>query len=243
VLSQTAGAILGLNLELATIGAINGYGPDREREADEVGMAALVRAGYDPAEGPKAFQALRSESGARGTVETFFFGSPARLEERITSTTRLAATTYASRAAAADRIRNTQEFELRRGPVVRENAYEDIRMARFGLAERQLERVLTATPNDPIAHLYYGDLHRLRAQRAKSAADGAADARRAQERYARAVELDPAYADPWRQMGFLYFQQNDRARARTAFEKYIELKPGAPDAERIKEYLGELDRR
>ena len=242
VLSQTAGAILGLNLELATVGAISGYGLDLEREADEVGMAALVRAGYDPREAPKAFQTLHSESGERGPVEIFFFGSAARLQERVTNTTRLAGRTYAGAAAAPDRIRNTDEFELRRRPVVRENAYEDIRLGRFGLAAGQLDRVLAATPNDPVAHLYYGDLHRLRAQRAKSAGDSAADAQRARERYERAAELDPAYPDPWRQLGFLYFQQKDRARARTAFEKYIELKPDAPDARRIKEYLDELDR-
>src|SRR5512145_1682433 len=95
VLSQTASAILGLNLELATVGAITGYGRDLEREADEVGMAAVVRAGYDPREGPKAFQILQSESGERGTVETFFFGSAAQLQERVSNTTRLASTTYA----------------------------------------------------------------------------------------------------------------------------------------------------
>jgi predicted Zn-dependent protease len=240
VLSQTASAILGLNLELATVAAISGYGRDMEREADEVGMAALARAGYDPREAPKAFQILKSESGERGTVEIFFFGSAAPLQERITNTTRLATSTYAK--APPDRIHNSEEFELRRRPVVRENAYEDIRLGRFGLAARQLDRVLTATPDDPVAHLYYGDLYRLRAQRAKSAAEAGADAQRARERYQRAAELDPAYPDPWRQLGFLYFQQKDRAGARTAFEKYIELKPDAPDVRRIKEYLAELER-
>jgi predicted Zn-dependent protease len=241
VLSQTASAILGLNLELATVGAINGYGHDLEREADDVGMAALVRAGYDPREAPKGFQILKSESSERGTVETFFYGSAAQLQERITNTTRLVNTTYA-RLAADDRIRNTEDFDLRLRPVVRENAYEDIRLGRYGLAEGQLGRVLTAAPNDPVAHVYYGDLYRLRAQWAKNTADRAADAQRAQERYERASELDPTYPDPWRQLGYLYFQERDRERARTAFEKYIDLKPDAPDARRIREYLTELDR-
>src|SRR5262245_25392068 len=239
VLSQTASAILGLNLELATVGAMNGYGGDLEREADDLGMAAMVRAGYDPREGPKAFRI--PSSGERGTVETFYFGNATQLQERITNTTRLVKTTY-SRLAVNDRTRNTEDFDLRLRAVVRENAYEDIRLGRFALAEAQLGRVLLATPNDPVAHLYYGDLHRLRAQRTKNAADRTADAQRAQERYERAAALDPTYPDPWRQLGYLYFQQKDRGRARTAFEKYIELKPDAPDARRIKEYLTELDR-
>lgn len=242
VLSQTASAVLGLGLALATVAAINGYGRDLEREADEEGMASLVRAGYDPREAPKVFQLLMSESGDRGTVETFFFGSHPQLQERVATTTRLAGTTYAAAAAEPDRIRNTEDFERRTRTVVRENAYEDIRLGRFPLAQQQLDRVLALTPRDPVAHLYYGDLHRLRAQRAKSLDDKATDSQRALERYQRAAELDPAYPDPWRQLGYLYFQQKDRERARTAFEKYIALKPDAPDAGRIKEYLVELDR-
>ena len=205
-------------------------------------MASLVRAGYDPREAPKVFQVLMSESGDRGPVETFFFGSHPQLQERIATTTKLATTTYGAAAAEPDRILNTEDFDLRTRTVVRENAYEDIRLGRFPLAQRQLDRVLAVTPRDPVAHLHYGDLHRLKSQRAKSPDDRAADTKLALERYERAAELDPGYADPWRQLGFLYFQQKDRDRARAAFEKYIALKPDAPDARRIKEYLVELDR-
>jgi regulator of sirC expression with transglutaminase-like and TPR domain len=56
------------------------------------------------------------------------------------------------------------------------------------------------------------------------------------------VELDPALPEPHRQLGFLYYQQKDSARAREAFERYLALKPDAADARRIKEYLVELDR-
>jgi regulator of sirC expression with transglutaminase-like and TPR domain len=62
------------------------------------------------------------------------------------------------------------------------------------------------------------------------------------ERYERAAQLDPAYPDPFRQLGLLYYQQKDRVRARQAFEKYLALKPDAPDAGRIKSYLVEIDR-
>ncbi|MGH7325110.1 MAG: tetratricopeptide repeat protein [Candidatus Rokuibacteriota bacterium] len=242
VLSQTANAVLGLGLALATVAAIHGYGRDLEREADREGMERLVSAGYDPSESPKVFKLLQSETGDRGPVETFFFGSHPRLQERIDTTTTLAQTTYAAVAGESERVRNTEEFELRMRTVVRENAYEDIRLGRFALAERQLDRVLAVTPRDPTAHLYYGDLHRLRAQRAKSLEDKAAEAQRALERYQRAAELDPSFPDPWRQLGFLYYQQKDQARAKAAFEKYLALKPDGADAKRIKEYLVELNR-
>jgi len=242
VLSQTANIVLGLGLQLAAIAAINGYGRDLERDADAAGMANLVRAGYDPKEAPKVFALLRNESRERGGLETFFFGSHPKLTERVETTSELIRTTYASEAAAPDTVRTTDEFGLRMRTVVRENARLDIQAGRFKLAADQLDRVLAITPRDPLAHLYYGDLYRLQSQRTRDTADKADKARKALERYERSAELDPAYPDPFRQLGFLYYQQKDPERAKAAFRKYLALKPDASDAQRVKEYLVELDR-
>ena len=242
VIGQTANAILGLGLQLAAVAAINGYGRDLERDADVTGMDNLVRAGYDPKEAPKVFALLRSESKDRGSLETFFFGSHPKLTERIESTNHLLQTRYAAAAASPTTLKDTEDFQLRMRSVVRENAYEDIRAGRFTVAQRQLDRVLAITPKDPIAHTYYGDLYRLQAQRARESSAKADQARLALASYERAVELDPTMPEAHRQLGFLYYQQRDTARARAAFQKYLELKPGATDSRRIKEYLVELDR-
>lgn len=242
VLSQTANAILGIGLKLAAIAAINGYGRDLEREADQGGMAGLVRAGYDPKEAPTVFKLLQSESKDRGSLETFFFGSHPRLQERIDTTNEVLRTRYAEAAGRPDTIRTTEEFGLRMRTVVRENALLDIRAGRFKLAQGQLERVVAITPKDPVAQLYFGDLYRLQSQRARNAADREDLATRALAHYERSAELDPAFPDPFRQLGFLYYQQKNGERAREAFQRYLALKPDAPDARRIKEYLLELDR-
>ena len=241
VIGQTANAILGLGLQLAAVAAINGYGRELEREADQGGMESLVRAGYDPREAPKVFELLRAESKDRGALETFFFGSHPRLTERIETTRALVESRYAAAVSPAATV-DTEEFQLRMRTVVRENAYEDIRAGRFAIAQRQLDRVLTLTPRDPVAHLYYGDLHRLQAQRTRDAAQKSRAAALALASYEKAVELDPTLPEPHRQLGFLYYQQRDNARAREAFQKYLALKPDAPDAGRIKEYLVELER-
>ena len=102
--------------------------------------------------------------------------------------------------------------------------------------------MLAITPRDPIVQLYYGDLYRLQSQRSRDVADRADKAKKALERYERSAELDPTYPDPFRQLGFLYYQQKENVRARVAFEKYLALKPDAADASRIKEYLAEIDR-
>ena len=241
-MSPTAAAIVAFGLPLAAVAAIDGYGRDLERDADDGALQNLVSAGYEVAEAPKAFERLRSESKDRGTLETFFLGNPRRLAERIETTRKLVATRYAATAGAPPALRDTEEFQLRMRSVVRENAYEDIRAGRFAVARAQLDRVLAATPGDPVAHLYYGDLHRLQAQRARDAVQQAREAGLALAAYEQAATLDPTLAEPHRQLGFLYYQQKQNARAADAFRSYLALKPDAPDAKRIKEYLAELAR-
>ena len=242
VLSQTANVILGLGLQLAAVAAINGYGRDIERQADEEGLARMVKAGYDPTQAPRVYQLLKKDGGDPSRLENFFFGNHPRLDERIETTSALLASRYAAEAQAPDRIVDTPEFNLRIRTVVRENAALDIRAGRFNLAKAQLDRVLAIIPRDPVAHLYYGDLYRIQSQRARALADKENLVRRAIDEYTEAARLDPAYPDPFRQLGFLYYQQEERDRSREAFQTYLRLKPDAPDARRIKEYLLELDR-
>jgi len=241
VLRMTSNLFLGLGLQLAFIASVNGFGRDLEREADREGMERMVAAGYDPAEAPRVFELLKDDHGDGSKLENFFFGNHPRLDERIANTQELLKTTYAG-AEAAGGVRNTEEFAMRTRTVVRENAALDIRAGRFGLAKAQLDRVLPLAPKDPTTYLYYGDLYRLQAQRAKNPADKPALVAQALQAYDRAATLDPTYPDPFRQMGFLYYQSKQPEKSKEAFRKYLALKPDAPDARRIKEYLVELDR-
>jgi predicted Zn-dependent protease len=240
-LSPTAATIFGRGLPLAAEAAIYGRGDQLERDADAGGMDRLVRAGYDPKEASRAFDALRRDVASRGSLEIFYFGRREQLAERVAMATELLQTYFAAAAAAPGTVRTTDEWRLRMPAVVRENARLDIQAGRFALAADQLDRVLAAAPRDPVAQLYYGDLYRLRSQRAQSAAEAADWARQAIDRYERAARLDAAYADPFRQLGLLYYQQQEIAQARAAFRQYLALKPDAPDAERVAEYLAELD--
>ncbi len=54
--------------------------------------------------------------------------------------------------------------------------------------------------------------------------------------------IDPAAAAPYRQLGLLYYDEKDVARAAEAFRRYLALRPDAPDAPRIAEYLATLER-
>jgi tetratricopeptide (TPR) repeat protein len=122
-------------------------------------------------------------------------------------------------------------------PVVRENAALELRGGRYRAAHEQLDRVLGVQPIDPLAHLYYGDLYRLRSQRTRSVADRDELVRRALASYDRSAALDPNLGEVQRQLGLLYYQQRQPDRAREAFMRYIALSPDAPDVARVREYL------
>jgi len=242
VLSQTANAVLGLGLQLTAIAAINGYGADLERSADAGGLEKMVAVGYDVREAPRVFEVFQKEARAGGSLEAFFFGNHARLQERIDNANELLRTTHARVLETQTLTRSTEEFQVRMRTVVRDNAYEELRAGRFAQAKAQLDRALRFTPGDSIAHLYYGELYRLQAQRARAAADRDALAKKALDEYELAARLDPGLPDPHRQLGFLYYQQRDATKAKEAFGKYLALKPDAPDAIRVREYMVELER-
>jgi len=241
VLRTTSNIFLGLGLQLAFIASVNGFGRDLENEADREGLERVVRAGYDPREAPRVFELLKDDHGDGGKLENFFFGNHPQLDDRIATTRTLLKTQFAA-VDTAGLVTNTEDFALRTRTVVRENASLDIRAGRFGLAKSQLDRVLALAPRDPTTHLYYGDLFRLQAQRAKNPADKPALLEQARKAYERAAQLDATYPDPFRQLGFLYYQSTDIEKAKDAFRRYLALKPDAPDARRIKEYLVELER-
>ena len=66
-------------------------------------------------------------------------------------------------------------------------------------------------------------------------------ARQAFTSYEECIALDPEMTEVHRQLGLLYYQLHQIARAREAFARYLALRPDAPDAARVREYLGESD--
>ena len=236
-LSPTAAAIAGTSATLARLAALDGYGTRLEREADAAALAGLVRGGWDLTAATAVYTVLARDRGERGALETFLLGSPAALGARLESMRGLASATTTKGG-----VQTSEEFEGRRLTASRENAAEDIRLGRFALARRQLDRVLIAAPADARAHVYHGDLSRLRSQRAESAPERDAELEQALAHYGRALVLDPKLAEAHRQLGLLYVQQKDAVRARAEFQAYLRLAAGAHDAARVAEYVRELER-
>jgi beta-barrel assembly-enhancing protease len=234
VVSQTANVMLGLGLQLGLLAAVNGYGRSIEDEADSGAIRLLTQAGYDINEAPKVHQILLERYGDPSRLENFFFGNHARNQDRIEHYERLLSTDYAQVAQASTLVSNTEEFQRRTRPLVRDNAILDIEAGRYATAKAALERVLAVAPTDAKAYFYLGELYR-RQRKAPT------DVERAIAAYQKAAEHDPTYPEPQRSLGLLYYTSGKKAEARQAFARYLELKPYADDRQQLREYLLELN--
>ena len=223
ILNQTAQVMLGLGLQLGLLAAVNGYGRTLEDQADDSGLEDMVRAGYDPKEAPKIFQLLLKDSGDQSKIENFFWGNHPTNQARIEKFKELLASEYRPAAEEPGRIVNTEDFQRRTRVLVRENAFLDIQAGRYELARAQIEKVLKLQPNDPKAHYYMGEVYR------RSAKD-ASGTREAIREYLLALQYDPEYALPHRELGILYLKSKDKELAREHLQKYLDL--AAKDCER-----------
>lgn len=67
----------------------------------------------------------------------------------------------------------------------------------------------------------------------------------AEKAFRKAIELDPSFPDPYRQIGYLFLSgpKEDYALAQTFLEKYLELAPKADDADAVKQVLNQIKAR
>jgi beta-barrel assembly-enhancing protease len=242
VLSQVGNILVGLGLNLAFLAAVNGFGRDLEREADEVGLQRAYDAGYDPREGPRLLALLKDDHGDDSKMEVFFFGNHPRLDERIESTQALVAARFGG-AGGGGRVTDTREFQMRTRTLVRDDAGQNLEAGRLGTAEAEIKKVLALTPNDPVAHVLYGQLDEKRAAETKDPAEARGLLDGALLKYEEAARLDDHYADPHKAIGLLRYKAGEKDKARDAFRRYLELRPDAPDARQIKDYILEIEAR
>jgi predicted Zn-dependent protease len=231
--------LVGLGLELAIIAAVNGYGRDLEREADEGGFQKMRAAGYDVREAPKVYETLLEDYGDSGKTEAFFFGSHPRLAERVAAAKAAAAAEPGEPPAPlADR----DEFARRIRPVVRDDARLNIEMGRLALAQDELDRVMRMMPGDPEAHYLVGRLGLRRAEAEKDPMRQKSLRAEAMASFREAIRLDPNRPGPHREVGLLAYEEGDFATACVSFRLYLETDPKADDAQRIRDYLLEMER-
>ena len=237
--------MLGLGLQLAFVAAVNGYGRELEREADEGGFEKMSLAGFDPHEAPKVYKTLLEDHGDKGKVEAFFFGSHPRLEERVANAQAWIAahpTASGDGAAEADGEAAKAEFTRRMRPVIRDDARLNIAAGRLELAEDQLKRAIELMPTDAEARFLQGKLKLTRAASEKDPQQRDALRAEAGAAFDEAIRLDPQRPEPYRERGLLAYRGADYATACAMFQKFIDIDWKAEEAQSIRDYLLELRR-
>jgi predicted Zn-dependent protease len=219
-----AGAFANLT-GLAALAGVRAFSREHEREADEIGFRLVEAAGYRPAEVSRVWEYMLAESKAgkpdSGPVALFATHPPH--EERM-KTMRARAEAGGTRGEAfADRYRTTLAG-------LRPMLFQDeLRLGRYDRSLVLFREIAKGNGEDAELAFWTGEAHRMR--------DGKDDRRLARDAYQRAVALGGAPAETWRSLGVVARRDGDKPTAETAFRRYLELRPDAPDRDVIRSYL------
>jgi beta-barrel assembly-enhancing protease len=214
--------------------AVNGHGRGQEREADKIGMEYMVKAGYDPREGPITFELLLKEHGDQSRLVNFFYGSHPNNVDRYETLSALAKDKYAGDVKDKRLVVNTEEFKRVTRSVVIATGRLDYEQQRFNTAQAMFEKAVRSWQDDPVPHYYLGKI---------ALETGAGDGvERALAHLADAVKADAAFAPAHREQGLAYYRKGDRPNAIGSLERYLALDPKADDTKQIESTIAELKR-
>lgn len=208
------------------LAAINGYARELEAEADRVGFEWALRAGYNPKEALSLFDQMLSDIAQDGHKEPFFFGNHPQIRKRTDNLQTLPVPAIIDIPASHH---NSQVFLAKLDQLLLDNAHLDIRLGRFQVARKSVEKFLSIKPSDTRAYFLLGEIHRQRGQHS--------DTQTALGYYRRAINLDPSFAAPHKAIGLIHYKKGQRALAKKFFESCLQLSPDSPDKAYIKGYL------
>jgi predicted Zn-dependent protease len=218
VLSAGMTAVIGFDPMLAQLAAFStmaGFSRGHEREADELGLQRMVRAGYDTGAMSAFFDRVRRELETRKIKQGLYaFATHPRFASRVDATT-------VDAPGTPGELR--REEYLAETSRVRREVLEELRDKRQGTALTFLlgdeGMVADYVPDGPFL---LGEGYRLRAE--------SGDAERAAEQFKLSIERAPDYAPAWGALGRHYARTGNDLQALQCLERYLELAPDARDA-------------
>jgi len=222
-IAQDLARILGVNGSRA---AVTGYTRELEAEADRAGLDLMAKAGYDPNQALNLFEHLRQEIESEGIKEPFFFGTHPSVQQRIENAGRWLAAECSDKDAG---LINSGIFRSKLNKLVLDNARLDLRIGRFDIAQRGVEKYLDRNPDDAGAYYLLGEIFRQHGR--------LGDMKNAVKQYEKAIALDPSFAAPHKAMGLMHYKGGEQRLAQKFFETCLLLAPEAPDKAYIQGYL------
>ncbi len=231
---------------------MSGYSQRQESEADRIGFAAMLAAGYASSEAGRFFERLIEDAELRAEEQNdpserlkgdpFYYASHPDLVLRR----RHIAALEAARVAACSPVSGGPESSCRgdggstvgdarhmgRAAGVRLRAARiDHGLGRRRRAVRTLERSLRYDASNAEAWALLGRVRSSRGSRPE-------ELPLAIEALEQAVALDPERAEAHRELGFLYGRVDREEAAAAAFRRFLALEPDAPDRRLIEDRLG-----
>ncbi len=211
--------------QLALLADVYAFTRDQEREADDVGIELMQKAGYEPIAASEVWANIVEESNADPNKQSpsFLLATHPSSEER-TKTLR----DRAKVLGAGDRHRERYAAALM---SIRSILLED--ELRLRQPERSLalfKRLQKAEPKNGELLFCEGEVYRLR--------DADKDRDLAIEAYTRAADADAPPPILWRSLGLVEQKRGNDEAARTAFKRYLELRPNADDRYLYMKHIG-----
>ena len=234
------GAFLGIGLAVAGLGAVGSlanlalvatifsFSRDQEREADEIGLELMTKAGYAPVAAAEVWDQLIAEYKA-GTAERtsqLLFATHPEPEERVDAL-RAAAGRTSGPAGERGHERYLAELAPIRGRLVA----DELGLRQYGRSLLVFERLLAQAPDDGTLWYGKGEVYRLRGD------DG--DPERALEAYQRGLATGRAPPETHRAITLAELKRGARDRAQAALDAYVKAKPDATDVESLRMLLSQ----
>jgi len=226
------GDLAGLMGQFGVMAAVTGYSRELEAEADVLGYERMVDAGYDPREAVEVFTFLEEELKAEERKEPFFFGTHPRVQERRENFVSLyrRSETGGSRGHVGG-----DQYRLAVRGATLDNAFLNLAIGRFDLAERDLDKYIRIAGEDGRTCFARGELCRQRPERC--------DVEEALSQYKKCLTYDPSYADAYKKLGWIYQQRGEDEIAGRFLADYLKILPDAPDKAFVQQALEEIEKR
>lgn len=227
------GGFAGL-IQLAALANVLAFSRDQEREADQIGMEMMSRAGYAPVAAAQIWQGIVTELDAglsdeekdeRRNKQSVWTATHPSPDERMRELNRMAALQISGPVRFAEESFRTATANRRDAMMEAE-----LSLHQYDRSLVIIDRLLEAAPGDASVHYYRGEVFRRR--------NDGNDSLRALNAYGEAVEIDPSHARSWRGIGILHRRAGRTEDARAAFRRYLQLDPAADDRLMIQSFLG-----
>lgn len=218
--------------KIVTLAAVRGYGRNKEREADRVGLILVTQAGYDPNDASKLWERLldATEEGVKGPV--FLYSSHPKMKNRVKSCKKLVQQMPSELTEQAREIGQERYVEKAKTLILGE-ARTHIIQGRYSLAIDTLNFLSQAQPMDSEPRALLGELLRVRGEDQ--------DRLRARTEFEASLAIDRTNATAHRGLGLLLLTK-ERDLALQHIHRYLELHPTAEDAAFMAEYVEKLER-